>query len=84
MHWFVENEIPPYSRRFLIHGFIPGVYKPEARVLILPDYLHRWNESISEVQSGVKVYGEWVDLLTDLKNIAARQEWDKQVSIFND
>jgi hypothetical protein len=35
-------------------------------------------KSISEVQSGVKVHGVWVDLLTDLKNVADGQEWDKQ------
>jgi hypothetical protein len=49
--------------------------KPEASVLIPSGYLHRGNESISEVLSSSKIASvtndlEWVVILTDLKNMA--------------
>jgi hypothetical protein len=57
--------------------------KPGARVLI-PVRLFTPGEGNALAKSKVhqisraRDYGSWVDLLTDLKNMAVCQEWDKQ------
>jgi hypothetical protein len=42
---------------------------PGERNALAKSKVHQWSRA--------RDYGSWVDLLTDLKNMAACQEWDK-------
>jgi hypothetical protein len=45
------------------------LFTPGERNALAKSKVHQWSRAHD--------YGSWVDLFTDLKNVAACQEWDK-------